>query len=409
MGIEIRSVTEEEAPAWMHAVANGFGDHIEEDEVLAAFIAETEIDRTVAGFDRGRIISSAGAYSLELTLPGGAIIPFGAVTAVTVLPTHRRQGVLTRMMRHQLDDVRSRGEIVAGLYASESVIYGRFGYGRATESAAIEIDPRYGTFRRPFKDPGRVEMVDVDTASKVLPDVHDRVRRATTGDINRKAVWWEQFMKDRKDDRHGGGKRFYVLHHRGTEVDGYAHYRIKNQWSQGFPGSEIWVGEVTATNPEAEAALWQYILGVDLITKVTGWNFPVDHDLRWRLADSRRLRVTALVDQTWMRLVDVPGALAARRYSVDGDLVLEVNDEFCDWNTGRYLLSGGPDGATCKATKKKADIAIDAVDLGSIFLGGVKPSRLARTGRGQELTKGALERADAMFVTDETPFCRTGY
>ena len=196
---------------------------------------------------------------------------------------------------------------------------------------------------------------------------------------------------------------------RSGQVDGAAYYRVQSRWEDGLPAGTLLLRELIAVTPEAHAALWRYCLNVDLVQTVRATVRPVDEPLRWLLAEPRRLRTTALYDDLWVRLVDIPAALAARRYATTGRLVLDVADPFCPENAGRYELEAGPDGAACRPTTAAADLALDVADLGAAYLGGVRFGTLAQAGRVAELETEALARADALFTSEPAPWCATPF
>lgn len=408
MTYDLRPVTEEEWPAFVRAVSAAFGSH-PSDEEYDEWRAVFEIDRTLAAFEGDRIVGNAGAYSLELTLPGEGSVKMAGVTTVGVRSTHRRKGILTAMMRTQLEDVRERGEPLAGLYASESVIYGRFGYGLASSQIGIEIETDRSAFRAPLPE-GRVDIVDADAAAKVLPDIHDRARRQTVGDINRTAPWWDNYFKDKEKDRGGASARFYVVHEsEAGQPDGYWAYRVKGDWPHGLPGATLIIDDWAVTSDAAYANLWRQLLDVDLVAKVSSWKRPVDEPLRFLLADARRMRVTAMTEELWLRPIDVPACLTARTYRTDGRIVLEVVDDFMGFSGGRFALDAATGGATCTPTDEAADLTLGVAELGAIYLGGTNASVLARAGRIDEHAAGALQRADVLFGTDRAPYCRTNF
>lgn len=299
---------------------------------------------------------------------------------------------------------------MAVLTASESVIYGRFGYGLATNALGVDIDPRHGAFARPVDYPGHLALLDHDTAMEVLPALYDRVRLRRPGMLGRGAAYWQRQMRNPSAPMDGAGGRFYVAYEGASgRVDGAAIYRVRGQWTDGIAGGTVLLREIFAATDEAYAAVWRYLLDIDLVASVQCPSRPVDEPLRWLLADPRRLRATRLTDDLWLRVVDVPAALAARRYAVDDGLVLEISDRFLPHNAGRYTLEGGPGGAACRPTTADADIALDVADLGAILLGGVRPSALARAGRVVGRSAGALPRADALFAADQAPYCGTGF
>ncbi|MEY2477131.1 MAG: hypothetical protein QOG87_2446 [Actinomycetota bacterium] len=406
MSFQLRPVTEEEWPAYVRAVETAFGTSPTEDDVTD-WRAQTDIARTLAAFEGDRIVGNAGAFSLELTVPGNTTIPMAGVTAVGVRSTHRRKGVLTAMMQRQLADVRERGEPMAGLYASESIIYGRFGYGIASSQVQVVIDTKRSDYRAPLPD-GRLDIIDAEAAAKVLPEIFDRSRRQTPGDVTRSPAWWEQWFKDKEKDRGGASARFYVVHESEPgQADGYVAYRFKGDWPGGLPGATIGIQDMAWTSDAAYTNLWRQVLDVDLVTKVDSWKRPVDEPLRWLLADPRRMQVKALTDELWLRPIDVPACLTARAYRTEERMVIEVRDDFGGSSSGRFALDASPDGATCSATDQSADLTLGVAELGSVYLGGVSASTLARAGRVDEHTPGALPRADLLFSTDQAPYCRT--
>jgi predicted acetyltransferase len=407
MSYEIRPITSDEFPEFTRTDEAAFGQQ-PSDQEIESFRPICELDRTLAAFDAGRIVATAGAISLELTLPGQTLLPVAGVTYVGVLPTHRRHGLLRALMRRQLDDLRHRGETLAILTASESAIYERFGYGLASSVVHVEIERQYASFSRPIEPAGRVSLVEHEAAMDVLPALYDRARQHRPGAVSRSIEHWRMILSFPAQD--GFGPRFYAIYRSSSgEVEGAALYRIKQQREDGLSTSTLLLNPLIAVTPEANAALWRFCLDIDLVRTIRATNRPVDEPLRWMLADPRRLRTTALVDDLWLRLIDIPAALAARRYACSDRLVLEVSDSFCPENSGRYALDAGPDGAECRATTLEPDLALDVADLGAAYLGGVRLSMLARVGRVVERTPGAVERASALFASDPAPWCATPF
>jgi predicted acetyltransferase len=328
------------------------------------------------------------------------------VTSVGVLPTHRRRGILTALMRRQLQDVREHGEPVAALYASEGLIYGRFGYGLGTLAGQIEADSRRATFvdRVEGARTGSMRLVDRDEALREIPRVYDRLRSRRVGMAAKSDAWWEHDYADLERWRNGASALFYLLHEGPAGIDGYAVYRIKGDWPDDIPASTVRVRDLAAETAEAYAALWRFVFDLDLMTKVQSWGRPADEPLVHMVAEPARLRFR-LADGLFVRLVDVAGALAGRSYDVEGSLVLDVRDAFCPWNEGRYLLEGGPDGATCEPTDRAPDLVLSATDLGAAYLGGTGLRTLADAGRVREVRAGSLHLAARMFATDRAPWC----
>jgi predicted acetyltransferase len=409
MDIELRTITSEQSREYAEVIGIAFGETVS-DEELADHERGFEWERSIAAFDGDRIVATGGADSMELTLPGLTTIPVGGLTAISVLPTHRRRGILRAMILRHFEDVEARGEPVSALGASESAIYGRFGYGMATSSAEYEIDTRHGAFLRPPAGPGRLRLLDPEEAGKLLPAFYDRYRRGQPGELTRKPAWWERYVRDPEWTRHGASRHYDVVYESEPgRVDGWVGYRIEDRWPGGLPANLVRVGALYGLTPEADAALWRYCLDLDLAATVRLHDRPLDEPIRWRLADPRRLRTTHVGDQLWLRLLDLPAALAARRYAAEGKLVFQVTDALRPGNQGRFRLEGGPDGADCRPTGDQPDLALDVADLGAAYLGGARLATMARAGRVVELTSGALLRADAMLASEPGPWSTTHF
>jgi predicted acetyltransferase len=406
MDLEMRPLNREELPQVLRLWSLAFGEETQL-ELLEAESKLLPLDRSVAAFDGRTMVGVAAAFPLEMTIPGSSA-PTAGVTWVAVLPTHRRRGVLTAMMRHQLNDIRDRGEALAALWASESLIYGRFGYGMATLSLLLDIERRHAALRPngvETPDVGAVRLVEADEFRRLARPVFNDVCVRRSGTMARDDGWWDYLLIDSEHRRGGAGPRKYVVYECANGCEGYLSYRIKEDWDA-FPQNQLRVSELEATTARAQQALWSYALNIDLTETVrAGWR-PVDEPLLWMLSDPRRL-VATVRDNLWVRLVDVANALAARRYSVEGELVIEVEDAFCPWNTGRYLLQAGPEGARCALTSARPALRLSAADLAAAYLGGVSLTALAAAGRVEESAAGALTRADAMFEWQPAPFCPT--
>ncbi|MBK9179206.1 MAG: GNAT family N-acetyltransferase [Acidimicrobiales bacterium] len=410
MDLEVRPITADEVHAFQDVASVAFGEPDPTDEERLDRARFLELDRSVGSFDRGRLVGTASAYTLELTLPGPAIVPAAGVTAVAVLPTHRRRGALRAMMAWLFAQAEERGEPVAILIASEATIYERFGYGVATSALSVEIDTSHGGFARPLDDPGSVRFVTPAEARLLVPPLFDRVRRARPGDIDRDDAYWDLATEDPAWFRGRAGNRRWVVHEaHGGAIDGYLTYRRTAEWRHSLPAGALELQEVVATTPEANAALWRVALDADLVTTVTAHRLPVDDPIRHLLADPRRLRVTSRHDGLWLRLLDIPRVLASRTYSVPGRLVLEIVDGHLPGNDGCYLLEADADGAACARTDDPPDLGMSAADLASVLLGGVAPSTLAGAGRVHGLRPEALALADTMFASFPAPFLSTGF
>jgi predicted acetyltransferase len=402
--MELRPVTAAELPAFLRATRAAFHGDIEGAE-LERKRALFSPDRTLAVFDGPDIVATTAVFGRELTIPGGAV-PVAAVTAVGVLPTHRRRGLLTQLMRRQLDDVRAAAEPVAALWASEPGIYGRFGYGLAARHAELRL-PTAGARLRPDAPApaGRIALLEPGAAVAAIAPLYDELRRGRVGHLDRPAPWWSERVCDPERERRGAGALRAAIHERpdGT-VDGYVLYAVRVRWSEG-PEAEVVVRELVGDSPGATAALWAYVLGLDL-TRSIAWDIaPPDLPLLELVRGPAPPRV-ALAPNLWVRIVDVGAALAARAYGAPIDVVLEVDDGFCPWNAARWhLRSAGGGPATCERTDASADIALSAADLGAAYLGGTSLAALAAVGRVLELRPRSLERAALAFRGVREPWC----
>ncbi len=402
MEVEIRTIREEEHENAAHSLEMAFSGRIS-DEDLAQDRPVTEFDRWHAAFDDGRIVGCAAAASYRMTVPGGAAVPTAGITSVGVLPTHRRRGINTALMRAQLDDVHARREPLAALYASEGGIYGRFGYGVAAFLGEINLEVVRSDFIRGYRPAGSVRLLERDEALPVMRPVYDAERVRRPGMIDLDDRWWNWIFAESAKKQEDEPTR-YAVHEVDGVPDAFASYSVKHEWPDSIAGLQLTVRRLVASTPQGSADIWRYLFDIDLVHTVNAWNRPVDEPLLDLMQEPRRLRF-GLMDGLYVRLVDVPAALVARTYATDERLVLEVSDPFCPWNEGRWLLRTASDGPICEPTAAEADLACTATDLGAVYLGGFGFRRLHRAGRVRELTTGALSRADAAFGWDPAPWC----
>lgn len=307
------------------------------------------------------------------------------------------------MMRYHFDDVQNRREPVSVLRASESVIYSRFGYGVATREASWKIGRRDASFGGDVHGSGTVSLIDVDRAKQILPEVYAGAAPATPGFLSRSAAIWEHIFSDLESWRGSFTANRFALYEEDETPLGYLRYRAKDTWEEGLPKNEILAAELIAVTPAAEAALWRFIFATDLVDQIRTQNRPTDELLDYLLAEPRRL-TRRQTDGLWARLVDVPAALAARRYRTEGRLVFEINDPFLPELGGRFLLDGGPDGAECRPTDVEPDLVADPVALGARYLGSGSFERFRVAGRVEGSTK-AIRLADTMFSWHQEPWC----
>lgn len=407
--IDVRRVREDEFDAWSDAIDIGFispanrGDGVRRRRWF-------DLDRCWGAFDEGRPVGTLRGIELELTVPGGAFVRNDGVSGVTVAPTHRRRGLLSRMMAAELGAAKERGEALCGLYAAEYPIYGRYGFGAAVETANGHLDARAARWSREL--PGTVEIVDLPVAREQAPRLYDRVRALTPGAVDRTAVMWERGLD--LVPREGDTPPKDVLHalcrDEAGEVVGYVRYKFhEERWTRGRPDNVVEALDLFAVNVEYEARLWKYLADHDWVSEVfVSENRRADELWRELLVDRRVAWADEQGDGQWLRVLDPVAALAARRYEVPGRLVLRVVDKD-GYADGTFALEGGPDGATCAPTAESPDVTLPANLLASVYLGGFSPARYAVLGLLDEERPGAVARFAAMFHTAIAPWSPTGY
>ena len=381
----------------LYGIAQYFGGP-PTDEQLDRFLRVLELERMHAAFEDGEIVGGAGAFSFDLSVPGGSL-PCAGVTVVGVSPTHRRRGVLRAMMRAQLDDVHERGEPIAALWASEETIYGRYGYGIAAWMGEVSLKREWAAFARPLERRGRVRFVEPAEAKALFPPVWEALRRERPGVFARSEAWWELRRLRIPDEESSNPRRFAVL-----ELDGdaqaYAIFKRHPGWEDGATDARTEVVEAVGATPEATAEIWRFLLDIDWTARLEAQLLPLDHSLLLLLATPRRARYR-LFDGLWVRLVDVGAALSGRAYAGEGSVVFEVRDAFCPWNEGCWKLDGG----AASRTDEPAELALDVDALGSAYLGAVSFAELRAALRVEELAEGAVARADALFAWRPLPWC----
>ncbi|WP_245949794.1 GNAT family N-acetyltransferase [Saccharothrix carnea] len=398
MALTLRTLTADDLPEFQRVVNSSFLMDSVEDQ-LERWRGLFEPERHHAVFDGDELIGGGGIQSREITLPGTGPRPVAAVTSVGVKPGHRRRGVLTRVMRAQLHGLHDEGgEAIAALWASEAAIYPRFGYGLAAEFARLEV-PRGAKFRSGVSiGDDRVREVSRDEAMPVMKAVYEDLRPGRTGWLSRTDAAWEHQFADTERDRGGLTAYHYALH-----PQGYAAYRIKHDWQDRGPRNELHVREIAARTDEAYAALYRYLLDVDMVGELkffTASDDPVTH-----LLDDARLALRGRSDSLWVRIVDVDRALTQRRYGSDVDVVLDVADEFCPWNAARWRFTVKDGAATVQRVDDDPDVVLDVQALGAAYLGGTRLTSLARAQRVREVTAGALNALSHALLGDQDPHC----
>lgn len=360
-----------------------------------------EPERSFGAFAGDTMVGATMSFPSSLSLPGGAAPPMAAVTGVGVRADHRRRGILTELMRAQLATAAAASEMFATLHASEGAIYGRFGYGLATRARTIKINVTRTRLRPDVRRGGEVRLLDIDEALSLLPKVYERICGQRHGMIGRSPGWWSTNYERRlRSDA-----VVLVAAHTGPEgVDGFATYTPQPE-DRGPTAADVMTLQVLDLQAGTQAAandLWRFLLGIDLVDWVTAFARPLDDPIQAMLVD-RYTAESELGDELWVRLIDVPAALAARRYNEVEPVVLEVRDSLLQKNSGRYRV--GPQGT--ERTDSPADLAMDADTLAMIYLGDTRSSALAGIGRVEAVDPNALARADRLFATDVPAWCGT--
>jgi predicted acetyltransferase len=397
VSIEIRNPAQDEFRNAMKAVEAAFGEEQKEED-LDRHQKAMDRDRFLVAYDGAVPVGTTASLPFELTVPGGEL-GAGGVTWVGVLPSHRRRGILTQMMKVQLEDLHDRGEPLAILWASEAAIYGRFGYGIAAPTVQLDADRSRFSLRDDPGPRGAVRLIDRDEAAKLLPPIYDAVRRQVPGFTSRSAVLWDLYrLADPEHWRRGGGPKFYAVLEFDGEPAGYAIYRIKLDWEEGFAKSQVRVLETCATSAAAERELWRFLFGIDLVVRIQG-RHDQGSPLFLMVVDPRSLMLR-VTEGLWLRIVDLDAALIGRTYATDDPVVVEVRDALCPWNAGRWRM-----GSEVGRTDDDAELELDIADLASAYLGAFDFERLAAAQRVRELKPGALRRATDLFRTPRPPFC----
>ncbi|HEX2754161.1 MAG TPA: GNAT family N-acetyltransferase [Candidatus Limnocylindrales bacterium] len=415
MTIEIRPIHEAELPGWLDCVTTGFLERPDVDKIADEVRTHWDLNRALAAVEGGRIVGTARTWPTELTVPGNARIKAAALTAVTVRPTHRRRGLLRGLLAAEHAAARDRGEVASILYASEYPIYGRFGYGPATQTCGWTVDLAATGFHEAAGGrSGTVDWLPVDeSAVDPIRDVFEAWRITQPGEIWRRPITWLSDLGLAGAAWGDAWKGFLVVHRdeAGT-IDGYARYHADAKWEHRQPRHALIVDELQGLTGEAQAALWRFVAGVDLAVTIKAERRSRADRLPWLLTNARAAETFESGDGMWAKLHDIPSALQTRTYERTGSLVLEVvvRDAGEDDATARRVrvaLDVSPDGARAVETDQSPDLTIDGSALGAAYLGGTR-LRDAVLARGwDEHRPGALAEADLLLATRDAPWCST--
>ena len=399
----IRTLDDTDWPAFTALDSHAFGNSAPA-ELLEIERAAQEPGRSIGATEGDDLVGIATTYSFDLTVPG-ATVPAAGISWVGVLPTHRRRGVLSALMNHQLGALHEAGrEPIAVLWASEPPIYGRYGYGLASRFWSLTVG-RSATALDPAApaDPDlTLRLVPADDWKRTA-GVYDTLAARRPGMFARNERWWKRAVMDLPDMRDGRSELRCVIVEDRSGVRGYARYATKQSFGDDFGQGKVSVREVMALDPPALATLYRYLFDLDLMGSTEIWNVPVDDPLLHWLQDPRRAK-PGVGDALYVRLVDLAAALSARTYATDVDLVLDVTDVRCPWNAGRWRLTGGTGGATCTRSDDSADLTLDVRELGAAYLGGTSLTELAGAGRVSG-EPAALQAATTAFTHSPAPWC----
>ncbi|MFE3585197.1 GNAT family N-acetyltransferase [Streptomyces vinaceus] len=410
---DVQSLPPDQWQPFYAAVLGAFHEP-EPDEVTALWGSLGEPRRCLVVRERGAIMGTAGTFSFRMSIPGGRVVDTAGVSMVSVQAVGRRRGVLTALMRQQLDSLRRGGEPLAVLTASEAPIYGRFGYGMAARQLSLDIASRRVRLAAPAvgSDEVGLSVEDPHKALDACEELYGRLLPQRPGMMAHENGWELVPLLDPPAWRDGSAPVECVIARMDGRVAGYARYSVAVEWSRtNTAEGTVRVRDIEADDPRAYAALWRFILETDLTSRVIAPNRPVDEALLHMVSDVRHCTPTVL-DSLYVRLVDIPRALCARTYATAIDTVLEVGDRFAPWNQGRWRLTGDGEGAVCTRTHDAPDLSLDVAALGSAYLGGVTFSELAAAGRVHAHRPGILATATAAFSSASAPwmpfaFCRS--
>lgn len=402
MGVHIAPAQAGDLETFFTTAGLAFGHDDDLDDHTRRFAELFEWDRSRCAFDGDQMVATAGTFSLDLTVPG-ATMPCAGTTFVGVIPSHRRRGILRALMDAHFDEVRLRGEPIAALWASDSAIYGRFGYGCASTEVEVEVARDHATFNRLAPEPEPARLITPAEAKSILPDLYNRIRYSRPGFFARSTEWWDvRRFSDRPKDRHGATSYRYAITEVGGAPTGYLQYRFKRAWEGGHGTGEVQVGELLGTSPGSWSGLWRFVLDHDLTRLITAPHRPLDDPL-FELLAGRRRAVAEVGDNLWVRILDVPAALTGRRYAASVDTTLAVREPL-DASVSTWRLEATPEGASCTPYLGEAAVALDVEDLGACFLGWSRFRSQAAAGRlsGPPSDLAAL---DAAFGWYPLPWC----
>jgi predicted acetyltransferase len=404
--IDVRPIRDQELRDYIDAISTGFLERPDIDKTVESVRPEWDLNRSWAAFDGPTVCGTFRSWATELTVPGGSRLPAAAVSAVTVLASHRRRGILTSMVAAEHAALRDRGEVAGVLHASEYPIYGRFGYGVGTREATWTLDARSPAFVG--EAGGEIELVKVDTAAReLLKQVFDAWRARQPGEIRRRDVMWDDGLGLVDSGWGERWKGFVAVHRDGAEIDGYVRYHVDGKWDERQPRNILHVDELHALTEDAYLSLWRYLAAMDWVTTIKAAFRSPSEPLPWHLVNARIAIPSEIGDGIWVRLVDVQRALEARTYEHESRVVIEIIDAEAADGRLRIELDAGPEGARCRTTTESADLTVTVAALDAAYLGGTRLRDAVIATGVDEHSTGALARADRLLRTADEPWCST--
>lgn len=408
--IETRTIRDDELEDFIRTSANGFLERPDVGKVAEAVRPLWDLSRHQAAFDGDRMCGTLRSWASELTVPGGTQVPATCISGVSVLPTHRRRGILRRFIAAEHDAARARGEAVSVLYASEYPIYGRFGYGMATQQAMISLANRQTAFLGASAAPGAIEFgVPIEDDRAAVRSVFEAWRRRQPGELQRREHSWDFDLGLRSSGWGDDDWKGFLAIHRDADgqPDGYARYSIDGRWLDGQPANILKLDELHGLSDEVTLSLWRFLADTDWVTSIVAERRSPADRLPWALTNARAVAWSGIHDALWVHLLDVPRALGARTYDGAGRSVIEVID---GKDRSRVALEVGPDGAACTRTDAKPDVSVGVAALGAAYLGGTRLRDAAIAlgpGGAVEHADGALARLEGWLRTQDAPWCST--
>ena len=404
---------------WLLADARGFHEITPSEGTLEVQVEDIATDRVTGVWDASQAdpetpVATVRSWQMDLTVPGGAALGTYAISSVTVSPTHRRQGIARAMLTAELRTAVRLGLPMAMLTVSEATIYGRYGFGPSARQSSYSVDTARARWTGPTPA-GRVQFVSPESLLTDGPAVFDRTRDRSPGEVDRREIWWKRTLGllPNEPEAHKRGIRAVRYDDADGAMAGFALYEIALQ-NVSHPGKLTLVDLVAATD-DAYAALWRFLVEMDMVDEIAAPLRSISEPVAWQVADHRAVRKTGERDHLWLRILDVPAALAARRYTAPGHYLLDVTDDlgFAD---GRFLLTVAADGSgqahpltEAAAPEGAVEVSLSAADLASLYLGGTSAVDLARAGRITERTPNAAIRLDTALHSAYAPHLSTWF